>query len=143
MLAGSEERKKMYYKLISEKNIFGAVSSQDFRRYSEKHGLILAAGEEHAQFCEYSGRYYTDDWLRPLSDGTPLSVASVDIVEISEDDYMELKAQLDEGEIPDDGSLDEEIPVAEDEPEKPETVQKTAAQILQEQIRLAARFAEV
>lgn len=133
----------MFYKLVSEKSIIGAISSTDFRRYLNKHGLIIASGEESAQFCEYGYGYYTDDWLRALPDGAPVSVTAVDIVEIAEGEYLELKAQLEDGDIPDDGSLEEKIPVMEEEPQEPEVVQKTAAQILQEQIRLAARFAEV
>ena len=51
-----------------------------------------------------------------------------------------LKAQLADGEIPDDGSLDDEVTVEEPAPDpgETETVRKTAAQLLQDQIEAVA-----
>ena len=43
----------MYYKLIQGKNIIGIATSIDFRKYQEKHKMILFADEETGQFVEY------------------------------------------------------------------------------------------
>lgn len=67
-----------------------------------------------------------------------------DIIRIEEEEYNEIKEQLDFGTIPQDESLDEETEIIDNSPnEEPIVIKKTAAQILEEQIKLAARFAEV
>ena len=134
----------MFYKLVDDKTIIGAVTSDDFRKYQVKHKRVLISDEENAQFVEYKDVYYCDDWLRALPDGCEIELTQVDIVRITEEEYSDLKEQLDEGDFPTDDSLDEEIII--DEPvndDEQEVVKKTAAQILQRQIELAARFAEV
>lgn len=134
----------MFYKLVDDKTIIGAVTSDDFRKYQVKHKRVLISDEENAQFVEYKDVYYCDDWLRALPDGCEIELTQVDIVRITEEEYNDLKEQLDEGDFPTDDSLDEEIII--DEPvndDEQEVVKKTAAQILQRQIELAARFAEV
>lgn len=134
----------MFYKLVENNIIIGAVTGDDFRKYQVKHKRVLISDEENAQFVEYKDVYYCDDWLRALPDGCEIELTQVDIVRITEEEYNDLKEQLDEGDFPTDDSLDEEIiidkPVNDDEQE---VVKKTAAQILQRQIELAARFAEV
>jgi hypothetical protein len=74
------------------------------------------------------------------------------VTEITEEEYNTIKEQLYDGEFPDDGSLLDEVTVEEPapDPSETETVRKTAAQILQEQIDesnsqafLAARFASL
>lgn len=134
----------MFYKLVENNIIIGAVTGDDFRKYQVKHKRVLISDEENAQFVEYKDVYYCDDWLRALPDGCEIELTQVDIVRIIEEEYNDLKEQLDEGDFPTDDSLDEEIII--DEPvndDEQEVVKKTAAQILQRQIELAARFAEV
>ena len=60
----------MYYKLIQGQTIIGVCTSGDFRKYQEKHKRILFADEETGQFIECRGKYYRDDWLRALPEGT-------------------------------------------------------------------------
>ena len=134
----------MFYKLVDDKTIIGAVTSDDFRKYQVKHKRILISDEENAQFVEYKDVYYYDDWLRALPDGSGITLIPVDIVRIEEEEYNSLKEQLDEGDFPADDSLEEEIIVNDNtDDEEPVVVQKTVAQILDEQIKLAAIFAEV
>lgn len=105
----------------------------------------MFADEETAQFIEYNGVYYRDSWLRAIGDGE-IDYTEISIVRIYDDEYESLKEQFDDGEMPIDTSLEEEINVVvEDGNDEEEiiTVKKTAAQIIEEQIKLAARFAEV
>lgn len=105
----------------------------------------MFADEETAQFIEYNGVYYRDSWLRAIGDGE-IDYTEISIVRIYDDEYESLKEQFDNGEMPIDTSLEEEIVVVEpvnSVEEEVITVKKTAAQILEEQIKLAARFAEV
>lgn len=106
--------------------------------------MIVYSPLESAQLAEYKEKFYRDDWLRPLED-CPKEIIQISIVRIEEQEYNDLKSQFDEGNFVEDGSLDEIIePVDEEQTENPqEIVQKTAAQILSDRIKLAARFAEV
>lgn len=134
----------MFYKLVENNIIIGVVTGDDFRKYQVKHKRILISDEENAQFVEYKDVYYCDDWLRALPEGSGITLVPVDIIRIEEEEYNSLKEQLDEGDFPTDDSLEEEVII--DEPvndDEQEVVKKTAAQILQRQIELAARFAEV
>lgn len=134
----------MFYKLVENNIIIGAVTGDDFRKYQVKHKRVLISDEENAQFVEYKDVYYCDDWLRALPDGCEIELTQVDIVRITEEEYNDLKEQLDEGDFPTDDSLDEEIIVDNNQDdEEPVVIQKTVAQILNEQIKLAAIFAEV
>lgn len=124
--------------------IFGVITEIDFRRYQRKHKNVLFATIEDAQFIEYNGVYYRDDWLRALPDGC-VDCVQADIIAIDEEEYNELKGQLNDGTFPEDGSLDDVAPTEpSDNPiEEEPVVRKTVAQMLDEQMRLAARYAEV
>lgn len=110
----------------------------------KRHNRVLFSDEESAQFVEYNGIYYRDDWLRYIEDGA-IELKHISIIRIEEDEYNSLKEQLDDGNLPHDISLENEVAIVVDNPadEEPVIVQKTVAQILEEQIKLAARFAEV
>ena len=133
-----------YYKLTDGHTIVGVISNSDFRKYKPKTGMCVYANINDAQFAEYNNKYYKDDWLRPLTD-CPIEITSIGIVHIEKEEYDNLESQFSEGGFVEDGSLDEIIePVNEEQTENPqEVVQKTAAQILSDRIKLAARFAEV
>lgn len=124
--------------------IFGVITEIGFRRYQRKHKNVLFSTIEDAQFIEYNGVYYRDDWLRALPDGC-VDCVQADIITIDEEEYNELKGQLDDGTFPEDGSLDDVVPTEpSDNPiEEEPVVRKTVAQMLDEQMRLAARYAEV
>lgn len=78
-----------YYKLISGKNIVGAVSLNDFRRYQSKHGIVLFSDIDNAQYVEFKGVYYRDDWLRSVTTDK-VRYESVSIVTINEEEYNAL-----------------------------------------------------
>ena len=107
----------MYYKLIQGKTIIGFCASIDFRKYQEKHKRILFANEETGQFVEYKGKYYRDDWLRVLPEGT-VKTDHADIVRISFEEYGALAEAFqteEEIEIPEEPIEDPvEEPVTED-----------------------------
>ena len=136
-----------YYKVVTDGMIVGVCTDEDFRRYQTKHRIIIVSGPDKVEAVDCGGTLYHDAWM--AEPGFPCEPASV--IEITEEEFENLKEQLGSGEIPDDGSLEEEEPAAEEPAEEGgEEVRKTAAQILQEQIdkvdsqlRLAARFASV
>lgn len=107
--------------------------------------MIVYSPLESAQLAEYKERFYRDDWLRPLED-CPKEITQIMIVRIEEQEYNDLKSQFDEGNFVEDGSLEEPVEQnsGDEQPiEEQEVVQLTMAQILDERIKLAARFAEV
>ena len=136
-----------FYKVVNDSVVLGVCTDDDFRRYQAKHGIIIVSGPDKVEAVDCGGTLYHDSWM--AEPGFPCEPASV--IEITEEEYDDLKAQLDSGDIPDDGSLAVEEPAAEEPAEEGgEEVRKTAAQILQEQIdsidsqvKLAARFASV
>lgn len=96
----------MFYKLIKDNSIVGAVTSDDFRKIQPKHNVIMYANIRDAQFAEYSFQYYRDSWFRPLPDNNINTVYDATFVEITEEEYNALIEAIENH---------EEIPV--DEPE--------------------------
>ena len=138
-----------FYKVVKDRLVVGVGTHDDFRRYQTKHRIIIVSDPDRVEAIDCGGTLYHDTWM-----ATPRmpSWIPATVIGIIEDEYNELKAQLDAGKILDDGSLEEEEPVVVEEPaeEGGEEVRKTAAQILKEQIdnvdsqlALAARFASV
>jgi hypothetical protein len=137
-----------FYKVVKDRLVVGVGTHDDFRRYQTKHRIIIVSDPDRVEAIDCGGTLYHDTWM--ATPCFPCEPATV--IGIIEDEYNELKAQLDAGKILDDGSLEEEEPVVVEEPaeEGGEEVRKTTAQILQEQIdivdsqvKLAARFASV
>lgn len=129
-----------FYKIIRDSTIIGVCTEYDFRRWQAKHNIIVVSDRDRVEAVDYNGTLYHDSWMVD-SGHIPYETASV--TEITEEEYNMLKAQLDDGEIPDDGSLDDEVTVEEPAPDpgETETVRKTTAQLLQEQIEAVARQA--
>ena len=115
-----------YYKLINGQNIVGVVSLNDFRRYQSKHGLILFSNIETAQYVEFKGVYYRDDWLRAtITDKVPYE--EVSIVKIDEEEYdalIEAFKENDEIEV-----VPDEEPV-EDNTEQSENEEQTTLEFV-------------
>lgn len=139
-----------FYKIVKDGMIVGVCTDADFRRFQQKHRIIVISDADRVEAVDYGGTLYHDVWMAEPS--FPYEGASV--IEITKEKYDSLKAQLDDGDISDDGSLDDEVEPSEQETEPKdegdEKIKKTAAQILQEQIKivdsqvkLAARFASV
>lgn len=125
-----------FYKIIQDSTIIGVCNDNDFRRWQSKHNIIIVSDRDKVEAVDYNGTLYHDSWMAD-SGHIPYETASVR--EITEAEYSNIKAQLDDGEFPDDGSLDEETEVPVDNPDPDqgggETVRKTTAQLLLEQIR--------
>lgn len=138
-----------YYKVIEDGVIIAVVSDYDFRRWQAKHSVVVVSAVDDVECVQVGDSYCRDSWMK-AGDNIPGVLPAV-VTRITEEEYNNLKAQLDAGDIPDDGSLEAEEPMAEEPAEEGgEEVRKTAAQILKEQIdnvdsqlALAARFASV
>ena len=139
----------MFFKIVQDRTIVGVCTENDFRRWQAKHDLVVVSDIDRVEAVDYGGILYHDAWM---ADSGHLQYSPAAVTEIAEEEYNTIKAQLDDGTIPDDGSLDDEVTVEDPAPDPDQgegvTVRKTAAQILQEQIeavssqiRQAAAFA--
>ncbi len=107
-----------YYKLISGQNIVGVVSLDNFRRYQAKHGIVLFSDIDTAQYVEFRGVYYRDDWLKATTTDR-IQYEDVSIISIDETEYnalIEAFETNDEIEIePTEEPIDNTIPQDENE----------------------------
>lgn len=126
-----------FYKIIRDSTIIGIGTEADFRRWQAKHNIIIVSDQDRVEAVDYNGTLYHDSWM---ADSGHILYETATVTEITEEEYNTIKEQLDDGEFPDDGSLDDEVTVEEPapDPSETETVRKTAAQILQEQIEAIA-----
>lgn len=139
-----------HYKIINNNLIVGVIDDGAMRKYQQKHNIILICAIDDAQYAQYKDTLYHDNWMLPVSDNIPYTMAQ--IVSINNDEYDELLEQL---------AIEDEIIVPNPEPEEEpsqeeeliptdETNPKTVAQQLQEQINelssqlaLATRYAKL
>ena len=139
-----------YYKIINDNLIVGVVDNDAMQKYQRKHNVTLICGVDDAQYAQYKDTLYHDNWMLPVSDNVPYTMAQ--IVSINKDEYDELLEQL---------AIEDEIIVPNPEPEEEpsqeeeliptdEANPKTIAQQLQEQINelssqlaLATRYAKL
>lgn len=136
-----------FYKVVKDNVVLGVCTEDDFRRYQAKHRIIIISTPDKVEAVDCGGTLYHDAWM--AEPGIPCESATV--TSITEEEYNSLKSQLEAGDMPDDGSLEEEEPAPQDPVEEGgEEVRKTTAQLLLEQIdlvdsqvKLAARFASV
>jgi hypothetical protein len=114
-------------------------------RWQAKHKIMLACEVEEAQFIQSGETIYAANWLNPAPAELSGQFEKVPIKdakecqdfyaeEIDEEEYLSIRAQLDEGLELEDGSLEETAPVEPEETEERLEVKKTTAQSMQEQI---------
>lgn len=139
-----------YYEIINGNLIVGVVNDDAMRKYQRKHNIILICSADEAQYVQFKDVLYHDDWMLPVGDNVPYTLAQ--IISINKDEYDELLEQL---------AIEDEIIVPNPEPEEEpsqeeeliptdETNHKTVSQQLQEQINeltsqlaLATRYAKL
>lgn len=124
----------MFYKLIKNKNIIGVITEDNFRKLHKKLNIPLFADEETGQFIEYKEKYYYDNWLRTLPKVLPFEIILINIIRIEESEFKDLEKQFNNGDIPQDNSLEEIVTEELFLNEEPIIIQKTAVQILNERL---------
>jgi hypothetical protein len=118
----------MSYKYISDGQIVDAAKKPCFVRYDTRLKLFLACKESQAQgIASHDGKTY---WhLDGCEEFGVDGYETVSAVPISDEEAEAILKELDAGNVPDDGSLEEETPA-----ETEEEIRKTAAQVLEERI---------
>lgn len=103
-----------YYKLIDESGYVGVANSFNLLKYQTKHRIMLACDEETAQYvrCEKTQQMYHAMWMVPEHPDLKGKYKTIDVLEITEDEYNLLYEIEDYEEIPEPEDIEpEEIPV--------------------------------
>ena len=86
-----------YYKLLSNNEFIGIVTSKDFIEANPNTGWLLTSNENKGQFVSYKNVLYRDYWMQPIN-GINVNYTIVNIVEISEEEYNQIKEIIDNNE---------------------------------------------
>ena len=78
-----------YYKIIVDNKIIGVENADGFRLYQKKNNIILFSNVDSAQYFEYNGVLYRDNWLRAV-ENSDIKYQEARIVRIEEDEYNSL-----------------------------------------------------
>lgn len=76
-----------YYKLILNNTFIGVVSSMNFVVENSRTHWLLSSNEEYGQFVIYEDNIYRDYWMAPTLDNTKISFTSIQIKEITVEEY--------------------------------------------------------
>lgn len=74
-----------YYKLIDDNKIIGAVSSNDFIRYSPIVDCFLRGSEENGEYISFQNKLYRTTWMSPIQ--VAQDYISISTIEITQEEY--------------------------------------------------------
>lgn len=78
-----------YYKIISDNKFICVISESQFARFQLKHCIDVWCGIDDVQFVITDYGFFRDSWMLPVKNRPDIKQAS--IIQISEDEYNELK----------------------------------------------------
>lgn len=86
-----------YYKVIKDNEFVGIGTSYELRKYQLKHGILLVADDNTAQYIQINDKLYRDNWFKVLTTNTiEYETASISVIDESE--YQQLFEAIDAGE---------------------------------------------
>lgn len=101
-----------YFKLIKDNVFIGVANSMQLLRYQTKHRINLWCDIDEAQYIMCNDSIYRAEWMCPESSDTRGKYETVDVIEISEDEYKSLlETESFEIEMPAPEEIQEEIPI--------------------------------
>ena len=75
-----------YYKIMQDNEFIGAICSDDFVRYQQKHQCYIGTNEQYGEFVSYNGILYRCTWMKPIKNpNTIYEMAS--LITITEEQY--------------------------------------------------------
>lgn len=101
-----------YYKVIDDASFIGVGTDLDMRMYQVKHNVIIACEPEQAQYIQIGEVLYRDSWMAPETYDNAENI-TVNVIEISEDEYKALYSAIESGEdvpVHEDPAPNEDIP---------------------------------
>lgn len=104
-----------YYKIIENGTVIDA--NFVFLKWQKKNNILIGCDASEANFIQSSDqeKVWKVDWLVPVEAGAG-EYPSIEAVEITKEEYDELRVQLDEGLNPEVPEEESEIPSDTDEP---------------------------
>ncbi len=121
-----------WYKIVVNGTIIAVGTVSDLRRVQEKHHVLVISDENNAQYIQSEETLYRDTWFAPVTSRL-YAYTEAQIYSITEEEYTDLKEEIDEGnepEQPDEPEEEEEQP----EEEAAEPATRTRLQVLEEQV---------
>ena len=117
-----------YYKVIADGNVIDA--NFVFLKWQHKHHILIGCDASEGEFIQSSDqeKVWRTTWLNPPPQEAG-EYETVNAVEISEEEYEEIREQLDSGEEvpePEPPDVSTEPPTEPDEPEESEPVMSAA-----------------
>lgn len=132
-----------YYKVISN----GVVIDANYMwlKWQTKHRILLGCEPSEANYIQSSDqeKVWRVQWLNPVPAGAP-TFEMVEAVEITEEEYLEIRKQLDDGfevVVPEETPPEEEIP-EDTTPEVPSVEIMTPEEMRRKIVQLEADLAE-
>lgn len=98
-----------FYSVFNNKQFIGVINSNDFYRIKTTNLSLLPAAEASGQYIICNDHIYHASWMLPA--GNLIQHEMADVIEISEEEYNNLKQAIDENE-----EIDIDFPIK-DEPE--------------------------
>lgn len=86
-----------YYKLINGEEFIGVSSAADFRKFQQKHQILLVCDEYQGQYIRCNGNLYRDTWMVPESTNT-IESELVSVIRIDEKEYKTLYSAIERNE---------------------------------------------
>ena len=86
-----------YYKLITQQDIIGAITSNDFIMYSPSIDCYISATEKTGEYANYQNKLYRDSWMIPFQLSMPYT--AVTIVQTSLEEYQAIVEALQTEEV--------------------------------------------
>ena len=129
----------IFFKVIKDENVIDIGFS--FYKWNSDHNQMFSCNIEEAQFAGsyYKPIYYHDVWLKPIKEDLK-NYETATIVEITEEEFEELKTLLDNGETisgveepPHEEPFVERIEPPIEEESKPLSISEMRALILEQQ----------
>lgn len=105
-----------YYKIIQGNVVVGVGTSYELRKVQAKHNILVISTENDAQYIQVGESLYRDTWLAAVTSDR-YGYEQAEIAAITEEEYAELKDEIDAGNMP---AVPDTQEVADPEPGKPE-----------------------
>ena len=86
-----------YYKLVKDNTIIGAITSNNFIRYSFVSEQFVNTDEEMGEYISYKGNIYRSTWMKPIVHS--IDYISVLVLEISEEEYNTYDHAIEQNEV--------------------------------------------
>ncbi len=124
-----------YYKILKDGMVIDV--NYVFLRWQEKHRILIGCEAADAQYIQSSDgmEVYRVRWLNPVNSDAPVFPV-VEAEEISEEEYLELRKQLDEGLTPVEPEPEPPAEPELEEPELPAETVMTVGEMRREILRL-------